>query len=256
MKWFRPSHVATAVCLLLLVVGLTVMPGGVPPDPATQKPKRAASPVQNTPAVVSAAAFVDCAEAACMALTFDDGPDPRYTPKVLDILAQHKTHATFFLVGTRAAAHPDIVRRIHQEGHEIGNHSWDHANLTRLSAGEIRDQVSRTQAAIIAAGVPAPRWFRPPYGAVNAQVRAHVPLALALWNVDPEDWGKKNHHLIKDHINAHAGRGRIVDLHDMHGPTVEALPIIIQDLSGQYKLVTMSQLFGDQTGHRGEFYGR
>jgi peptidoglycan-N-acetylglucosamine deacetylase len=255
MNLRRPHLLVTALVLVLLGAGI-MMPHsdqkGLPVSPIVEDHLR-----RNIAGLLHAALPpVDCAETACMALTFDDGPDRAYTPKVLDILAAKKAKATFFLLGTKAAAHPDIVRRIHLEGHEIGNHSWNHPNLTKLSVAQIRDQVLLTQNAIVAAGVPAPQWFRPPYGAMNPQVRAHVPMAIGLWNVDPEDWDKKDKHAIKDHINAHAGPGRIVDLHDMHGPTAEALPIIIDDLSGHYKLVTMSELFNAQHGQRGEFYGR
>lgn len=191
-----------------------------------------------------------------MALTFDDGPDKAHTPRILDVLKAKQVRATFFVVGTHATRNPDVVRRIHREGHEIGNHSWNHANFTKLSPAAITRQVVDTQVAVMNAGVPAPQWFRPPYGAMNPAVKAHVNMPLALWNVDPEDWGKKDKQAIKDHVISHAGRGRIVDMHDMHAPTAEALPLIIDELSPHYQLVTVSELFNAAPGIRGEFYGR
>ena len=199
---------------------------------------------------------VDCASVPCLALTFDDGPDTVNTPRVLDVLKSRGVKATFFVVGINAAAHPDTVRRMHQEGHEVSNHSWNHADFTTLTPAQIREQIISTQIAVMSAGVPAPRWFRPPYGAMNPQVRAHVPLALALWNVDPEDWGNKDPKVVAEKILAHTGPGRVVDLHDMHAVTAEAIPIVIDTLRPNYHFVTMSDLFDATAGQRGEYYGR
>jgi peptidoglycan-N-acetylglucosamine deacetylase len=109
---------------------------------------------------------------SAVALTFDDGPDPRYTPRVLDLLREAGAQATFFLVGVNALAYPGLVRRIIDDGHSIGNHTFDHRELELLDAAEIRDEIARGQQALIKTGVRAPDLFRPPKGYTDDAVAA------------------------------------------------------------------------------------
>jgi peptidoglycan/xylan/chitin deacetylase (PgdA/CDA1 family) len=160
------------------------------------------------------------------------------------------------VVGTRAAAMPQILQRAYQGGHEIGNHSWSHPDLTTLPRDQVQAQVMQTQAAVVAAGIPAPRLFRPPYGAMNAMVKSQIHLTLAMWNVDPEDWGAKDPSKLAERVIAGAKPGGVVDLHDIDSATVAALPAILQNLKSRFQLVTMSQLFNLAPGQRGEFFGR
>ena len=117
-----------------------------------------------------------------LSLTFDDGPDPRYTPAVLDLLRRYDARATFFVVGANAAAHPDLVARMRAEGHEVANHTHDHAHLTQISDAEVRDQIARGRRVIGDAG---PRLLRPPVGRTSASV-AEVARSLverqAFWS--------------------------------------------------------------------------
>ena len=131
---------------------------------------------------------VNCRLHPCLALTFDDGPNPITTPQVLRILEKEQVHASFFVVGSRVPANQALLQRMFTDGDEIGDHSWTHPDFTTLSPAQIRQQITLTQNAIKAAGVPAPTLFRPPYGAVNARVIANVPLTIMFWNEDPEDW--------------------------------------------------------------------
>lgn len=252
MKYFRPHFVPLVLSFVLIVSGVFSLLS----QPV--RPMRPVAPVLAPGSVVREGNSlpVDCSVAACIALTFDDGPSAKNTGRVLDVLASKRARVTFFVVGNHAARHPDIVRRMHQDGHEVGNHSWSHANLAKLTLPQIEEQILSTQNAVVKAGVPAPVWLRPPYGAVSQSVRAHVPLAIALWNIDPEDWHKKDPAAIKDAVLANAGRGRVVLLHDTHAPTAEALPALIDELRAHYNLVTMSELFSVGPGSRGEFYGR
>jgi peptidoglycan-N-acetylglucosamine deacetylase len=199
---------------------------------------------------------VDCAEQACLALTFDDGPSPAVTPQVLTVLEKHHVHATFFMIGTHVPGNENLLRRMYQDGHELGNHSWSHPDFTTLPVAQIEMQIAKAQSAITAAGVPAPTLFRPPYGAVNAVVKAHVPLTFAMWNVDPEDWHQKNPKDIVSRIEANARPGRVIDLHDIHQPTADALDQLLTDLAPHYEFVTFSQLFNLAPGQPGVFYGR
>lgn len=199
---------------------------------------------------------VDCARVPCMALTFDDGPNATITPQILDILDRHQARATFFLIGSHIAGNEEIVRRIQRSGHEIGNHTWSHRNLSTLSPQEVEAEIGQTQATITAIGVPAPHVMRPPYGEADTMVRSHTPLAVVMWNVDPEDWHAKKPEKIVEHIVAHAKPGAIVDLHDIWQVTADSLDPILSSLEQTYHLVTVSELLDLPPNQPGVFYAR
>ncbi|WP_207007381.1 polysaccharide deacetylase family protein [Nocardioides aromaticivorans] len=165
-------------------------------------------------------------------LTFDDGPDPRWTPQVLDVLRRHGVHAVFFEVGQNVAAYPDLVARVRAEGHLIGNHTWSHAKLTDLRSRAIRDQLDRTDAAL---GGRA-RCVRPPYGATDPRVADVIGARgqrTVLWDVDPEDWAKPGTDRIVRRVLAQVHDGALVLMHDGGGDrsqTVAALEQVITRL--------------------------
>jgi peptidoglycan/xylan/chitin deacetylase (PgdA/CDA1 family) len=257
-SWVRPQ------VLVGLVAAACIAQGGYAASPSVLRPSQAgsvpvirhiqSSPAKGLPAEVTAA--VNCAQAACLALTFDDGPDPQMTPRVLDILGQHEAKATFFLIGSRVPGNEALVRRIHQEGHEVGNHTWSHRKISELSPQELEDEVARAQNTITAAGVPAPRLFRPPYGLFSPMIRSHISMTVVAWNIDPEDWDAKKPEEIVEHVLAHAKPGAIVDLHDIYGITADALDPILTGLEQKYHLVTVSELLDLPSGQPGIFYGR
>lgn len=193
---------------------------------------------------------VDCAVVACIALTFDDGPGP-YTARLLDELATAGVHATFFLVGQNVASRPGLVARMAAEGHEIGNHSWDHPQLTHLDAAGVASQLSRTDAAITAAtGGTAPTIVRPPYGdyddAVLADLAARGKTAVT-WDVDTRDWENRDAGTTTTKALAGAVAGSIVLMHDIHPTSVDALPGLVDQLRQRgFTFVTVSQLLGAQ----------
>jgi peptidoglycan/xylan/chitin deacetylase (PgdA/CDA1 family) len=206
---------------------------------------------------VSTVAPVDCTKVACFGLTFDDGPDGTVTPQILDILKRHNVRATFFVLGSHIAGHEELLRRIHSEGHEIGNHSWSHASFTKIPLEQVESEVQGTQAAVAAAGVPAPQLFRPPYGDMNDAVLAHVPLTVIRWNVDPEDWHPKKYQHALEHMAAHAKPGGMAVLHDTELHTAEMLDQLLNQLKDQqYTMVTVSELLDLPAGQHGVFYGR
>jgi peptidoglycan/xylan/chitin deacetylase (PgdA/CDA1 family) len=126
-----------------------------------------------------------------LALTFDDGPNPAWTPRLLDILARRDVRATFFLTGSRAQAHPALVRQIASAGHSIGNHSWSHLNLALASSAAIEDQLSRANQTLAEITGSPPRFFRPPYGArrpATLAIARRLGLTPVLWNVMTSDW--------------------------------------------------------------------
>ncbi len=199
----------------------------------------------------------DCTNRPCIALSFDDGPSPTTTAEILTTLEQKHVAATFFLVGKNIAGNETLVQRMAADGFEVGNHSWDHPDMTGLTSDQLRDELLSTQAAIVNAGAPLPTLFRPPYGAVNDQVLADAGLQTALWNIDPEDWRATDPAALAQAIVATAKPGGIIDLHDIHQVTADALPAVIDQLTARgYIFVTVSQLLHsrDRPGHD-PFYG-
>ncbi|WP_144018969.1 polysaccharide deacetylase family protein [Demequina sp. NBRC 110056] len=218
------------------------------PEPTTAEP--APLDTEGTPAMIQGDDDVDCSQAKCIALTFDDGPVGG-TNDLLDVLASRGVHATFFMVGTNVKAHPDVVKRIHDEGHVLGNHTMDHKQLTRLNEASIRDEIASTNALIEEASGVTPVLLRPPYGATNgsvATIAAELGMAQILWDVDPEDWKDKNSAVVTDRVLSHAHNGAIILSHDIHETTRAAYAgIIDQLLADGYTLVTVPELLGDMT---------
>ena len=165
-------------------------------------------------------------------LTFDDGPHRDLDPKVLDILRIKQAPATFFYLGSLVQANPDIVRRAVAEGHEVGQHSFDHKNLSNLTADAVAQQFNDTTAALAGAGVRA-RVFRPPYGAYNAEVLRQADargMITVNWTNDSRDWELRNPVDITNHVVENLGAGDVILLHSIQRATVVALPGLIDDL--------------------------
>ncbi|XRQ12801.1 polysaccharide deacetylase family protein [Actinomadura welshii] len=189
----------------------------------------------------------DCRQVKCLALTFDDGP-AESTGELLDILAERDVKATFFLIGENVAENPEVVRRQHQAGHEIADHSYTHADLGRASKKTIVAELTRTQDAIRSASGVTPTLLRPPYGSTSkrlAKVSRRMGMAQILWTVDPFDWRHRDTEDIERRVVKSAEPGGIVLLHDIHPTTVRAVPEIIDRLAAKgYVFVTVSELFG------------
>jgi peptidoglycan/xylan/chitin deacetylase (PgdA/CDA1 family) len=166
---------------------------------------------------------------------------------LLEILKQRNIKATFFLIGQNAAANPDIVRRILAEGHEVGNHSWTHPQLSKLSDDRVTAEITKTQAAIKDASGYAPTLLRPPYGAITPRQREWIAnqfgLNIILWSVDPFDWKRPGASVITQRILSQVRPGAIILSHDIHKQTVDAMPATLDALIAKgYKFVTVSQL--------------
>ncbi|HJQ08065.1 MAG TPA: polysaccharide deacetylase family protein [Candidatus Saccharimonadales bacterium] len=252
----RPQLLTAMVVLLLCGAGFMALGSAFASTEARQIHTAAAIKPLSTLQAPPSVPAVDCSVQACMALTFDDGPFATHTLHVLSILERHQVRATFFVVGVHVHGNEALLRYMYQNGHEIGNHSWDHSNFTKLTTAQMYQQIDWTQAEVARTGVPAPKLFRPPYGAADASVRQNVPLTFAMWNIDPEDWRAKKPQDIVDHVRANAKPGGVVDLHDVNQVTIEALDPIITDLKQHYKLVTFSEMFNLPPGQQGTFYGR
>lgn len=186
-------------------------------------------------------------EGPFVAITFDDGPKPGQTDRLLDILKARGIKATFFVIGQNAAAHPELIQRIIAEGHEIGNHSWNHASLTKVGAAGVASQINQTDAAVTQAGAPKPIIMRPPYGATNTvlnkRLNEEFGKKVVLWDVDPLDWKYRNSARVTNEILKNAKPGSIILAHDIHASTVNAMPATLDALLQKgYKFVTVSEL--------------
>ncbi|MGE7603408.1 polysaccharide deacetylase family protein [Peribacillus sp. NPDC097675] len=179
-----------------------------------------------------------------IALTFDDGPHPDNTMAILTSLKKHQAHATFFVLGSRVEHYPDVLQNMLAQGNEIGNHSWDHPQLTRLSKKKIKSQINTTQLAIKKASGYEPSLIRPPYGAVNDEVRKNIgEMDVVLWEIDPEDWKLKNKKKVVRKVMNKAEDGKVILMHDIYKTSAEAADEIIKKLDQQgYQLVTISEL--------------
>ncbi|AWI38250.1 polysaccharide deacetylase [Bacillus safensis FO-36b] len=178
-----------------------------------------------------------------IALTFDDGPNPATTTKILDALKKNKGHATFFVLGSRVQYYPGMLADILKGGNEIGNHSYNHPLLTRLSLDEAVKQVKDTQQLIEKASGYTPTHFRPPYGGTNQDINHAIGMKVTLWDVDPEDWKIRNSQQITNRVLSHAADGRTVLMHDIYESSAQAAVKIIHELTKQgYQLVTVSEL--------------
>ncbi|MET7463874.1 polysaccharide deacetylase family protein [Nonomuraea sp. NPDC005501] len=190
---------------------------------------------------------VDCRRRKCVALTFDDGPG-EYTGKLLDLLRERRVRATFFVLGQMVAAdHTGLTRRIVEDGHELGNHSWSHPPLTALSDERLRRELADTEEIVQRTTGVRMRLMRPPYGATNARVAEQARqegLAQILWSVDTLDWRDRNAEIVARRAG-HAPPGAIVLLHDIHPTSVAAVPRVLDTLTRKgYHFVTVPELYG------------
>lgn len=243
-RW-RRIILATICAVLILALGLGIgraLPRHLKPS------ERVAPRSEDVPAALRVETVFRTNPAdKLVALTFDDGPDERWTPKVLDILAKHRAKATFFVIGSAVKKLPDLIAREAREGHEIGIHEWEHVDFLRQSFSDLSRRLSETKAAIIAAGAPAPRLGRPPYGRLDSpSLRRYADLGLTavLWS----------HHFPRTHAaevrkrnEASASPGMIVLAHDGRSDPSDELMSELDTFIGNltakgYMFVTVSEL--------------
>ena len=182
-----------------------------------------------------------------IAITFDDGPSPTLTPRLLDILKEKGVKATFFVIGENAAHSPEIVARAAAEGHEIGNHTWSHPALTKISNERVQEEIGKTSDVIFQATGKKPTLLRPPYGAINPRLSRMIEqqdgLTIILWSVDPLDWKSPGSKVVAQRLLAGAKPGAITLSHDIKPGTIEAIPEVIDALKAKgYQFVTVSEL--------------
>lgn len=188
-----------------------------------------------------------------VALTYDDGPGDASETRILDCLEQNGVVATFFYTGSRATKRPDQVKRAKSLGCEMGNHSWNHPQLTKISADQAKEQITKTNNAVEAACGSAPTVFRPCYGATNDSINAMAQMPVIMWTVDTLDWKTKDAQKTFDCVKAKADQGKldgkIVLMHSIHEPTAGATEKLIPWLKENgYQLVTVSELIKYKKG--------
>jgi len=198
-----------------------------------------AQPAGDAVAADSAAAAESGGDIKYVALTFDDGPSPRCTPQLLDGLKERGVRATFFVVGCQVVKDPDIVIRMAQEGHQVGNHSYDHQELDKLSCGAAEEDMRRNDELL----QERDYWVRPPYGLLSEEACAAAATPIINWSVDTEDWKSKDAEKILDIIYRETGDGDIILLHDRYLNSVEAALRAVDHLQQQgYRFVTVAEL--------------
>ncbi|MFI0235328.1 polysaccharide deacetylase family protein [Streptomyces sp. NPDC016845] len=201
---------------------------------------------------------VDCRKAKCVALTFDAGPSEN-SPRLLDILKDRKVPATFFLLGkNHIADHPDLVRRMAREGHELASHTWDHKILTKIDDARIRAEFKRTDDAVEKLTGKRPTLMRPPQGRTNdhvSELAKEEGLAQILWDVTTKDYTTTDSALIQKRAVEATKRDSIILLHDIYKGTVPAVPGIIDTLKQKgYVFVTVPQLLAPGKAEPGKIY--
>ncbi len=236
------TMIARAMFALFLCVGAA---GAQTPEPQKTNPPSPSQPSATAPAKITYSSVK--VNGPYIAMTFDDGPHATLTPKLLDLLAQKKIKATFFVLGENVQRHPEILKRAVAEGHEIGNHSWSHPNLARLSNEGLRSQLQRTDDVIVQAIGSHPKFMRPPYGELTPRQRQWVNnqfgYKVILWDVDPLDWKEPGPSVVAQRIIRETKPGSIILSHDIHAQTIAAMPETFDALLAKgFKFVTVSQL--------------
>ncbi len=190
-----------------------------------------------------------------IAMTFDDGPHPSLTPRLLDILAARNIKATFYVVGQNIKMYPGVMRRIAAGGHEFGNHTWTHPlRPSGWADAPLRSEIQRTADIIIGTTGVAPLSYRPPGGSVTPHQKQWLyndfGYPTILWAVDPMDWKDRNSQTVTNRILAQTHAGNIVLAHDIHRTTVDAMPATLDGLLAKgFRFITISQLLGRNTQH-------
>lgn len=227
------------LCLLLIIgliyVGIGRVVATNVSNVHTASQLIAAAPLRNTVST-TAKTLADHSYSPVIALTFDDGPSLAFTPQILGVLEQYGVSATFFCDGQQVQSYPGLVQQMSQAGETIGNHGWNHSDLTRLSPDMIRGQLRSTSIAIQRATGISPTLFRPPYGDTNgvvSSIASQLGMYQILWTIDSRDWQRPGAGAIVSTVLTNARSGSIVLMHDGGGDrsqTVQALPQIIVGL--------------------------
>ncbi len=181
-----------------------------------------------------------------IALTFDDGPHPYYTHQLLKGLKERNVKATFFITGQNVEAYPDIVKEIYEDGHLIGNHTYNHTQLTTTNAEMFKQEIIKTNEVIKEVTGEDTIYIRPPYGSWNKEFEKELNMFPVLWTIDPRDWCSSNVSCIVNTVCAKAEENGIILMHDQYKTTVTAALEIVDQLQEEgYEFVTVDELLFD-----------
>lgn len=181
-----------------------------------------------------------------VAITFDDGPHPVYTEKLLDGLKERGISATFFVTGEHAELHPDIIKRIYDEGHLIGNHTYSHIQLTSSNRDKFQKELILTNEILRDITGDEVQYVRPPYGAWDKKLETELNMFPVLWNIDPRDWCTKNPNRVVNTVLKKVSDNDIILMHDYYSSSVEAALMIIDALAEKgYDFVTVDKILFD-----------
>ena len=178
-----------------------------------------------------------------VAITFDDGPDPVYTPELLSGLKERNVKATFFLLGQQVEQYPEIVKQMYEDGHEIGCHSYQHVDFSKLSEQDACEQIRKTCDLIYEITGERPSYVRPPYGAWLSCLDEDFCMIPVLWNVDPLDWATKDAALVSDRVLENTEEYDIILMHDASQSSIQAALQVIDVMEADgYEFVTVEEL--------------
>lgn len=181
-----------------------------------------------------------------IALTFDDGPHPVYTEELLDALKERGVTATFFVTGEHAQLHPDIIKRMHDEGHLIGNHTYSHIQLTSSNKDTFQNELIQTNKILYDITGDEVQYVRPPYGSWDKKIETELNMFPVLWNVDPLDWCTSNADRVANAVIKKVSDNDIVLMHDYYDSSVDAAIMIVDELKRQgYEFVTVDKILFD-----------
>lgn len=178
-----------------------------------------------------------------IAITFDDGPDPVYTPQLLDGLKERGAKASFFLMGKQAEAHPELVRRMQEEGHLIGNHTYSHIQLNKKNRETFKAELKKTNELLTQITGEEIQFVRPPYGSWDKSLETELTMLPVLWNIDPMDWCSSNVSAIVKKVTGKARENAVILMHDEYSSSVTAALEIVDILQKEgYEFVTVDEL--------------
>lgn len=181
-------------------------------------------------------------EKKLVALTFDDGPGP-HTDRLLEILEKNNAKATFFVVGYNIDKYEEVVKKAHDNGHEIAIHGDTHKAFLKMSINSIQNEINNINQELENLQIPNSNLVRPPYGSINSKIINNLDYSFIMWSIDTRDWESKNKDKIKEELYKHIEEGSIILMHDIHKTTVDAVEEILKELKDEYEFVTVSELF-------------
>ena len=227
------------ILLLLIILNVTVWYMGK----SNGKEIKTFEKVENAGAVQAGVTSDKVSKKPKVAITFDDGPSTVYTEILLDGLKERGVKATFFLTGREIQYSEDVVRRMSEEGHIVGNHTYSHIDLKRSNYATSKEEIEKTNECIKRVTGKTPEYIRPPYGDWDERLLEETDMSIVLWSVDPEDWKDQNASIVANRVIKNTKPGDIILLHDIFKTSVNAAFIIIDELQRKgYEFVTIDKI--------------